>query len=363
MANDFESRVWEALKTVKFPGMSRDIVSFGFVHSVKACAGVVSVDLQMATHNPAAGEKVKEEAERAIRALPDVQEVRVEMHVVKPPTREESAQKAISQDSGLIPEVRHVVAVASGKGGVGKSTVAANLAVALAKLGHRVGLLDADIYGPSVPTMFGIAEKPMVIGNRILPFEKYGLKVMSLGFILETDTPVIWRGPMVMRAIEQMLGDVEWGALDYMILDLPPGTGDAQLTVTQRIPLAGAVIVTTPQDVALIDARKGLAMFRKVNVPVIGIVENMSTFVCPHCGEETHIFKEGGGRKTAELLETAFLGAIPLDPKIVLGGDAGVPITVAEPKGPHAQAFRNVAEAVVEEVAQQEAARPKLSIV
>jgi ATP-binding protein involved in chromosome partitioning len=363
MANDFESRVWEALKTVKFPGMSRDIVSFGFVHTVKACAGVVAVDLQMSTHNPSAADKVKEEAERAIRALPDVHEVRVEMHVVKPPTREESAQKAISQDATLIPEVRHVVAVASGKGGVGKSTVAANLAVALAKLGHRVGLLDADIYGPSVPTMFGIGEKPIVLGNRILPFEKYGLKVMSLGFILETDTPVIWRGPMVMRAIEQMLGDVEWGALDYLILDLPPGTGDAQLTVTQRIPLAGAVIVTTPQDVALIDARKGLAMFRKVNVPVIGIVENMSTFVCPHCGVETHIFKEGGGKKTAELLETAFLGAIPLDPKIVLGGDAGVPIAVAEPRGPHAEAFRNVAEAVVEEVAHQEAVKPKLSIV
>jgi ATP-binding protein involved in chromosome partitioning len=363
MANDFESRVWDALKTVKFPGMSRDIVSFGFVHTVKACAGVVAVDLQMSTHNPAAAEKVKGEAERAIRALPDVQEVRVEMHVVRPPTREESAQKAISQNASLIPEVRHVVAVASGKGGVGKSTVAANLAVALAQLGHRVGLLDADIYGPSVPTMFGITEKPIVIGNRILPFEKYGLKVMSLGFILETDTPVIWRGPMVMRAIEQMLGDVEWGALDYMVLDLPPGTGDAQLTVTQRIPLAGAVIVTTPQDVALIDARKGLAMFRKVNVPVIGIVENMSTFVCPHCGEETHIFKEGGGRKTAELLETAFLGAIPLDPKIVLGGDAGVPIAVAEPKGPHAEAFRRLAGAVVEEVAQQEAVKPKLSIV
>jgi ATP-binding protein involved in chromosome partitioning len=363
MANDFESRVWDALKTVKFPGMSRDIVSFGFVHTVKACAGVVAVDLQMSTHNPAAAEKVKDEVERVLRTLPDAEEVRVNLHVVKPPTREESAQKAISQDASLIPEVRHVVAVASGKGGVGKSTVAANLAVALAQLGHRVGLLDADIYGPSVPTMFGITEKPIVIGNRILPFEKYGLRVMSLGFILETDTPVIWRGPMVMRAIEQMLGDVEWGALDYMVLDLPPGTGDAQLTVTQRIPLAGAVIVTTPQDVALIDARKGLAMFRKVNVPVIGIIENMSTFVCPHCGEETHIFKEGGGRKTAELLETTFLGAIPLDPKIVLGGDAGVPIAVAEPKGPHAEAFRRVAGAVVEEVAQQEAVKPKLSIV
>jgi ATP-binding protein involved in chromosome partitioning len=289
--------------------------------------------------------------------------VRVNLHVTKPPTREEAAQRAVAQDQSLIPEVQHVVAVASGKGGVGKSTVAANLAVALAQLGYRVGLLDADIYGPSVPTMFGISEKPLIAGSRIIPFEKYGLKVMSLGFILDADTPVIWRGPMVMRAIEQMLGDVEWGALDYMILDLPPGTGDAQLTVTQKIPLAGAVIVTTPQDVALIDARKGLAMFRKVNVPVIGIVENMSTFVCPHCGEETPIFKRDGGKRTAAALETAFLGAIPLDPKIVLGGDAGVPIAVAEPEGPHAAAFRHVAQAVVEEVARQDAARPKLAIV
>ncbi len=241
--------------------------------------------------------------------------------------------------------------------------MAANHAVKLAPLGHRVGLLDSDIYGPSVPMMLGITEKPRVIGNRILPFEKYGVRIMSLGFILEEDTPVIWRGPMVMRAIEQMLGDVEWGDLDYMILDLPPGTGDAQLTVTQKVPLAGAVIVTTPQDVALIDARKGLAMFRKVNVPVLGIIENMSTFVCPHCGQETDIFKKGGGRKTADLLDTAFLGSIPLDPKIVLGGDAGVPITVAEPKGPHAASFRQVAEAVVSEVARQTELKPKLSIV
>ncbi len=363
MADDFESKVWDALKTVKFPGMSRDIVSFGFVHQVKAAAGAVVVDLQMATHNPAAGEKVREEVERTLRALPWVADVTVNIHVVKPPGREEAAQKAISQDANLIPGVRHVVAVASGKGGVGKSTVAANLAVALAQLGHRVGLLDADIYGPSVPMMFGITEKPRVVGNRIHPFVKHGVKVMSLGFILETDTPVIWRGPMVMRAIEQMLGDVEWGELDYMILDLPPGTGDAQLTVTQRIPLAGAVIVTTPQKVALIDARKGLAMFRKVNVPVIGIVENMSTFVCPHCGETTDVFKKDGGRKTAELLDTAFLGSIPLDPKIVLGGDAGVPIAVAEPKGPHAEAFRHVAQAVVEEVARQDEMKPRLSIV
>jgi ATP-binding protein involved in chromosome partitioning len=363
MTTDFESAVWDALKTVKFPGMSRDIVSFGFVHQVQASAGSVVVDLQMSTHNPAAGEKVRDEVERIVRALPGVVEARVNMNVVKPPAREEAAQKAIAQNPDLIPEVRHVVAVASGKGGVGKSTVAANLAVALAQLGHRVGLLDSDIYGPSVPTMFGITQKPRVIGNRIYPFEKYGIILMSLGFILETDTPVIWRGPMVMRAIEQMLGDVEWGPLDYLILDLPPGTGDAQLTVTQRIQLAGAVIVTTPQDVALIDARKGLAMFRKVNVPVIGIVENMSSFVCPHCGETTDIFRKDGGRKTAELLGTPFLGAIPLDPQIVLGGDAGVPIVVAEPKGPHGDAFRSVAQAVVAEVARQDEMKPRLTIV
>jgi ATP-binding protein involved in chromosome partitioning len=363
MSNDLESKVWDALKTVKFPGMSRDIVSFGFVHQVKASAGSVAVDLQMATHNPAAGEKVREEVERTLRAVPGVQDVKVNISVTRPPTREESSQKAVSQDGSLIPGVKHVVAVASGKGGVGKSTVAANLAIALSQLGYRVGLLDVDIYGPSLPTMFGITEKPRVVGNRIYPFVKHGVTLMSLGFILEMDTPVIWRGPMVMRAIEQMLGDVEWGDLDYMVLDLPPGTGDAQLTVTQRISLAGAVIVTTPQDVALIDARKGLAMFRKVNVPVVGIVENMSTFVCPHCGETTDIFKKDGGKKTAGLLGTAFLGAIPLDPKIVLGGDAGVPITVAEPRGPHADAFRQIAAEVVEEVARQEEMKPKLSIV
>ena len=208
--------------------------------------------------------------------------------------------------------------------------------------------------------MFGISERPQVVGNRLVPFEKYGITVMSLGFILEIDTPVIWRGPMVMKAIEQMLGDVEWGPLDYMIVDLPPGTGDAQLTISQRVPLAGAVVVTTPQDIALIDARKGLAMFKKVNVPVIGIIENMSTFVCPHCGEGTDIFKKGGGERTAELLETPFLGSIPLDPAIMLGGDSGTPVVVDAPDGPHGDAFKRVAEAVVAEVDSQET--PKLSI-
>jgi ATP-binding protein involved in chromosome partitioning len=364
--SDLEAKVWESLKGVKFPGMSRDIVSFGFVQQVQAGAGSVVVDLQMATHSPAAGEKVRAEVERVVRALPEAPTVRVNMNVTRPPGppgREEAAQSAVARDARLVPEVRHIVAVASGKGGVGKSTVSANLAVALGQLGHRVGLLDADIYGPSVPMMFGINERPRLDGNRILPFEKYGIRLMSLGFILETDTPVIWRGPMVMRALEQMLGDVEWGALDFLILDLPPGTGDAQLTVTQKVPVAGALIVTTPQDVALIDARKGLAMFKKVNVPVLGIVENMSSFVCPHCGHATDIFKKGGGERTAHLLGTPFLGAIPLDPEIVVGGDSGVPIVVAQPEGKHAAAFRDVAQAVAGEVARLEGSRTRLSIV
>ncbi len=361
MAEPLESRVWDALRTIRYPGMSRDIVSFGFVKRVGVEGGAVTVELQMSTHNPEAAEKVRDEVEGAVVGLEGVERVEARLDVTRPQRPESAAQRAVAQAPQLIPHVRHVVAVASGKGGVGKSTVAANLAVALAKLGHSTGLLDADIYGPSVPMMFGIDERPRIEGNRILPFEKYGVKLMSLGFVVDADTPVIWRGPMVMKGIEQMLGDVEWGALDFLVVDLPPGTGDAQLTLTQKVPLSGAVIVTTPQDVALIDARKGLAMFRKVNVPVPGIVENMSGFVCPHCGEETDVFKRGGGERTAAKLGTAFLGRVPLDPAIVEGGDAGVPIVVAQPDGPHAAAFRRIAEAVVAEVAAD--VRPKLTIV
>ncbi len=341
-----EEAVWEVLKGVRFPGMSRDIVSFGFVKQVTVEAGSVRVRLAITTQNRAAAEQVQSDVERAVAGLPGAGRVEVEVEVAAPLSREEAAARAIAPNPALIPEVRSVVAVASGKGGVGKSTVASNLAIALGQAGHRVGLLDVDIYGPSLPTMFGIDERPVVVGNRIRPFEKYGIKLMSLGFILDTDTPVIWRGPMVMKAIEQMLGDVDWGALDFLVLDMPPGTGDAQLTVTQKVPVAGAVIVTTPQDVALFDARKGLAMFRKVNVPVLGIVENMSTFICPKCGHETHIFRSGGGERTARELDTPFLGSVPLDAAIAEGGDAGIPIVVAEPKGPHAAAFARIAAAV-----------------
>lgn len=358
MANDLEARVYDALKTVTYPGMSRDIVSFGFVRQVSLDRGVATVTLEMSTHNPEAAESVRADAARVVGAVDGVAAAEIVLNVQQP--KAPASQRAVARDTALIPEVEHVVAVASGKGGVGKSTIAANLAARLAQLGHRVGLLDADIYGPSQPTMFGIAEQPKVDGEKLIPFERYGVRLMSLGFILETDTPVIWRGPMVMRAIEQMLGDVAWGALDYLIVDLPPGTGDAQLTLTQKVPLSGSVVVTTPQDVALIDARKGLAMFAKVNVPVVGIVENMSGFVCPHCQEKTDVFKAGGGRRTAELLGCGFLGTIPLDPAIVLGGDAGKPIVVAQPDGPHAEAFGRVAEAVVAEVGR--GAAPKLTI-
>jgi ATP-binding protein involved in chromosome partitioning len=354
MSGGIDDAVWDALKSVRFPGMSRDVVSFGFVKSVEVAGGRAVVRLVMSTQKPEAAAQVRADVERAVGAVAGVSAVEVALEVTPPPavpSREESAARAVAKNPNLIPRVRSVVAVASGKGGVGKSTVAANLAVALARAGKRTGLLDVDIHGPSVPTMFGIDERPVVVGNRIRPFEKYGIRLMSLGFVLEQDTPVIWRGPMVMRAIEQMLGDVDWGELDFLILDMPPGTGDAQLTVLQKIDVAGAVIVTTPQDVALIDARKGLAMFRKLEAPVLGIVENMSVFVCPACGHESHVFRSGGGERTARELDVPFLGGVPLDPAIAEGGDAGVPIVVARPEGPHAEAFAKIARSVVDSLA------------
>ena len=357
MSSEQDKRVWELLQGVQFPGMSRDIVSFGFVDRVASGEDRIEIDLAITSHDQQVAQQVRDEVEKVIKEAALAPDLEVSLKFEAPTS---SAQEAVSQSPDLIPGVEHVVAVASGKGGVGKSTVAANLAVTLSRQGNKVGLLDADIYGPSVPMMFGVSGRPMVHGDRIQPFEKYGIRLMSLGFLLDVDTPVIWRGPMVMRAVEQMLGDVDWGHLDYLIVDLPPGTGDAQLTLSQRVPLSGAVIVTTPQDIALIDARKGLAMFEKVAVPVVGIIENMSTFVCPHCGEATDIFKRGGGERTSEILKCAFLGRIPLDPAIVAGGDAGEPIVVSQTDGVHAQAFEAVASAVITEVSKRRA--PKISI-
>ncbi len=263
-----------------------------------------------------------------------------------------------------MPGVASIIAVASGKGGVGKSTTAVNLALGLRDLGMKVGVLDADIYGPSLPKLLAIREKPQTIGGtRLKPISRHGLTVMSIGFLIEEETPMIWRGPMVMSALTQMLREVEWGTLDVMVVDMPPGTGDAQLTMAQQVPLRGAVIVSTPQDLALIDARRGIAMFRRVNVPVLGIVENMSTFICPHCGTRSDIFGHGGARHEAERLGVPFLGEVPLDISIRETSDAGLPIVATQPDGPHAAAYRAIAERVRDQLGSGAGAKPAPKIV
>jgi ATP-binding protein involved in chromosome partitioning len=343
-----QDQVLEALKKVRFPGLSRDIVSFGFIRDIHIDGGSVAFTIHFQTENPNVGQQLERDAEAAVRAIGGVENVRVHLDVAP----RQMPGPMTGGQAGILEGVRYKIAVASGKGGVGKSTVSTNLSLALRALGYSVGLLDADIYGPSQQMMLGIEGRPQIDerDEKIMPMENHGVKTMSLGLITDPDTPVIWRGPMVMKALDQFLTDVKWGDLDFMVIDLPPGTGDAQLTLTQKVPLTGAVIVTTPQDVALIDARKGLAMFRKVNVPVLGIVENMSYFICRHCGERTEIFGHGGGKKTADMLGVPFLGEVPIDPKVVVGGDSGEPIVVMDPQSAAAQAFRAIAAQVVQQV-------------
>jgi ATP-binding protein involved in chromosome partitioning len=343
-----QDQVLDALKQVKFPGLSRDIVSFGFVHDVRIDDGRVSFTIRFQTENPNAGAQIARDAEAAVRRVEGVTDVKVSVDIVP----RAAAAMGSGGQRGILEGVKYKIAVASGKGGVGKSTVSTNLALSLVALGYSVGLLDADIYGPSQQMMLGIEGRPQIdeSDEKIVPMENHGVKTMSLGLITDPDTPVIWRGPMVMKALDQFLTDVKWGELDFMIIDLPPGTGDAQLTLTQKVPLTGAVVVTTPQDVALIDARKGLAMFRKVNVPLLGIIENMSYFICRHCGEREEIFGHGGGKRTAEMLGVPFLGEVPIDPKVVVGGDSGEPIVVLEPQSPAAAAFRELARQIVKQV-------------
>jgi ATP-binding protein involved in chromosome partitioning len=347
-----EEKVLEVLKTVRFPGLSRDIVSFGFVKDLAVGGGNVSFRLEIITESPRAAEEIQRDATEKLRGLPGVNAVTIRLDLQQPgqaPPR--GAVGVPPPQANILQDVRFKVAVASGKGGVGKSTVAANLALALVRVGHTVGLMDSDIYGPSQQMMMGISEKPFINeANQIVPIDRYGVKVMSLGFLMDADQPVIWRGPMVMKAVEQFLQDVAWGKLDFLLIDLPPGTGDAQLTLTQKIHLSGAVIVTTPQDVSLIDARKGLAMFQKVNVPVLGIVENMSYYICTKCGHREEIFKHGGGRKTAEQLKVPFLGEIPLDTKVAIGGDAGEPIVAADPKSGVTEAYLRIAEEIAKQL-------------
>ncbi|HXU75344.1 MAG TPA: Mrp/NBP35 family ATP-binding protein [Methylomirabilota bacterium] len=335
-----EDQIKEALKAVKYPGFSRDIVSFGLIKQIASRDGAVSVEMQMTAPNAEVGAQIKQESERVLRELPGVKLVHVEVH--RPAGAPASPQSPWSQQN-KVPGIRRMVAIASGKGGVGKSTVSVNLACSLEHLGARVGLLDCDIYGPSIPLMMGINERPTISeSEKMVPPANHGVKLMSMGFLLEGDQPVIWRGPMIMKTIQQFITAVEWGELDYLLVDLPPGTGDAQLSLCQTVPLDGGVIVTTPQEASLGVVRKGISMFQKVNVPILGIVENMSYFTTPN-GERVEIFGHGGGRQEAERQKVSFLGEIPLFTEIREGGDQGKPIVTTAPDGAPGQAFLNIA--------------------
>ncbi len=349
-----ERQILDALGRIADPDKGADIVSLGMVSGLVIRDGNVAFAIEVESDRGPRLEPLRKAAEQAIEALPGVLSVTAVLTAQAPSRGRSAPQPAagVRGQRGIVPGISAIIAVASGKGGVGKSTVAANLALGLRANGLNVGVLDADIYGPSMPRMLGISGRPRSRDGKILlPMENYGLKCMSMGFLVPEDTPMIWRGPMVMTALQQMLREVEWGALDIMVVDMPPGTGDAQLTMAQQVPLAGAVIVSTPQDIALLDARKGLNMFKKVDVPVLGIVENMSYFLCPHCGGRSEIFSHGGARREAERLGTEFLGEVPLDLKIRETSDSGTPITVAEPDNPHALVFRQMAARVWEKVA------------
>jgi ATP-binding protein involved in chromosome partitioning len=347
MAAVTERQILDALGRVADPEKGADIVSLGMVTGVVVRDGNVAFAIEVEPERGPRLEPLRKAAEKAVEALPEVLSVTAVLTAQAAPRGRPAPHPVAGgrAERGTVPGVRAIVAVASGKGGVGKSTVAANLALGLRANGLRVGVLDADIYGPSMPRMLGLSgQRPESRDGKILtPLENFGLRCMSMGFLVPEDTPMIWRGPMVTSALQQMLRGVDWGELDIMIVDMPPGTGDAQLTMAQQVPLAGAVIVSTPQDIALLDARKGLNMFTKVDVPVLGIVENMSYFLCPHCGGRSEIFSHGGARQEAERLGTEFLGEVPLDIRIRETSDGGTPITVAEPDNPHALIFRRMA--------------------
>ena len=348
-----EDQVRDILKHIKFPGFSRDIVSFGIVKSISITdRNDVAIALHVMTRDPAVPQQIQRDVETALREHDGIGHVTVEMTAQQPPQQGQmpmagaGAMPARPQIAG----VKHIIAVGSGKGGVGKSTVAVNLACALGQLGHQIGIMDADIYGPSVPKMMGAVNRPTISDDKLDPVENFGLKMMSMALLLDTDSPVIWRGPMIMKAIQQFSLAVNWGELDVLVVDLPPGTGDAQLSLAQTIALDGGVIVTTPQDVALEVARRGIAMFEKVNVKILGIIENMSYYVCPHCHNHDDIFGHGGGKQEAARLEVPFLGEIPLFSDIRVCGDKGVPIVVAEPDSIPAQAFTRCAESVLKQL-------------
>lgn len=350
----------ERLREIRPPGFPRDVMAAGMVYGIDTQDGKVTIMLEPPAMPAPALSATVADIRRAVGALEGVREVTVEF--TPPPAARPAA--APDDEIGPLPGVRDIIAVASAKGGVGKSTVAANLALALRQLHQRVGLLDADVYGPSVPIMFGTSGRLRPSQNqRILPLEKYGIKLMSVGFFLDDQSPVIWRGPMVMGLVRQFLRDVEWGDLDVLVVDLPPGTGDAPLTLVQQVPLAGGVVVTTPQEVATLDVQRGIAMFRRVNTPVLGIVENMSYYECPKCGKQEEVFGGGGGAQVAARFGVPLLGRIPLITAVRASGDAGEPIMVAQPEHPASQIFVQIARAALAAVEAERLAAPAPTII
>jgi ATP-binding protein involved in chromosome partitioning len=341
-----QEAITTALKGVKYPGYSRDIVSFGLVKNVAVNAGAVNVMLELTSHNAGAAAQLKEDCERTLKALAGVKHLFVEVKMPAAPPGATVAGPSPFASQNKVPGLKRIIAVASGKGGVGKSTCSVNLACALTHLGARIGLLDCDIYGPSIPLMMGIRGRPTISPQeKMVPPSNYGVKLMSMGFLIEGDQPVIWRGPMITKTIQQFFHSVEWGDLDCLLVDLPPGTGDAQLSLCQTVPLDGGVIVTTPQEASLGVVRKGIAMFGKVNVPILGLIENMSYFTAPD-GQRVEIFGHGGGRAEAERQGMTFLGEVPIFTEIRVGGDEGRPVVVSSPAEAPAQAFLKIAEAL-----------------
>lgn len=333
-----------ALRNVLDPDLKQDIVTLGMIKDVRIQGADVTFRFVLTTPACPVRDQLEAQAQEAVERIPGIGKVTIQMDAQVPKNR------AVSGDKKVVEGVKNIIAVTSGKGGVGKSTVAVNIACALAETGARVGIVDCDIYGPNVPIMMGVTGQPMAQGNQIVPLEAHGLKVMSMGFLAEGDTPLIWRGPMLHGVVQQFLYQVAWGQLDYLIADLPPGTGDVQLTMIQSVPLTGGLVVTTPQDVALSDARKAIMMFKQVNVEVLGIAENMSFFVCPECGHRSDIFSHGGGERTSEKYQVPFLGRIPLETSVREGGDNGLPIVAADRKSPAASAFFEISAALAARV-------------
>jgi len=349
-SNPTEAQVMEALSHVIEPELHKDLVTLNMIRNLQMQDDAVDFTVMLTTPACPLKSQIEDEARAAVMTVPGVKTVNVSFDASVP----EDRRLLSKMDIG----VKNAIAVASGKGGVGKSTIATNVALALAQSGASVGLLDADIYGPNIPLMMGVHERPRSSNGRILPPEGYGVKLMSMGFLVEEGTPIIWRGPMIHNALRQFISDVDWGKLDYMVVDLPPGTGDASLSLVQSLALTGAVIVTTPQDVALADVVKGIAMFNQLEVPVLGVVENMSYFVCGHCGERTEIFSHGGGRAVAERMNAPFLGEVPIDPVVRVGGDSGQPVVISEPDSPAATAISDIAAKVAAAISVQNVQNP-----